>query len=174
MPDREYDVFENLPDGQKRWRCCVHGIAAAREAVEKFGNLTTNEVIAICISNKRDRGACEPEGRKQLIPKLPAGRTPKRHRTLLLENFLHLADFLLDFAAYLFVLALDFQIGVVYQSSCILFDLTLHFVNLARYLILCTWFHLSPSFARFGLRSFFADIESIQTLQGIPRILHAA
>jgi hypothetical protein len=61
MPDREYDVFENLPDGQKRWRCCVHGITAAREAVERFGHLTTNEVIAICISTKEIAARANPK-----------------------------------------------------------------------------------------------------------------
>src|SRR5487761_340303 len=66
--------------------------------------------------------------------------------TLFSEDLLHLADFLLDFSAYLFILAVGFQVGIARQSSCLLLNLTLHFVNLARYLILSTWLHLVASF----------------------------
>ena len=50
------------------------------------------------------------------------------------EDFLHLADVLLDFPAYLFVLAFGFQVGIIRHLSCLLLNLTLHFVNLACYL----------------------------------------
>jgi hypothetical protein len=50
-----------------------------------------------------------------------------------------LADFLLDFPAHLFVLALGFPVGIVRQLSCLFLNLTPHFVNLARYLLLSTW-----------------------------------
>src|ERR1700680_1545144 len=65
--------------------------------------------------------------------------------TLLTENLLHLADFLLDFPAYLLALAFGFQVGIVRQLSCLLLNLTLHFVNLTCNLILSTWLHLVAS-----------------------------
>jgi len=38
------------------------------------------------------------------------------------ENFLHLADFLLDFSAYLFALAFGCQVGIVRRLSNLLFN----------------------------------------------------
>ena len=73
---------------------------------------------------------------------------PSEQSTLCPEDFLHLADFLLDFPAYLFVLAFGFQVGIIRHLSCLLLNLTLHFVNLARYLILSAWLHLVASFER--------------------------
>ena len=52
-----------------------------------------------------------------------------------------MADFLLDFPTYLFALAFGFQVGIVRQLSCLLLNLTLHFVNLARNLILGARLH---------------------------------
>jgi len=52
MPDREYDVFENLPDGHNLWRCCIHGIIAASRKVEELSRLTNNEIFAVCIPTK--------------------------------------------------------------------------------------------------------------------------
>src|ERR1700688_1396230 len=73
---------------------------------------------------------------------------PSEPSTLFSKDFLHLADFLLDFSAHLFVLAFGFQIGIVRQFSCLLLNLTLHFLNLARYLILSAWLHFVASFER--------------------------
>ena len=47
-----------------------------------------------------------------------------------------MADFLLDFPAYLFDLAFGFQVAIVRRSANLLFNFTFHLVNLARYLIL--------------------------------------
>jgi hypothetical protein len=49
MPDFEYDVFENLPNGATLWRDCVHGVAAASQRVEELGRKTKNEIVAIRI-----------------------------------------------------------------------------------------------------------------------------
>jgi hypothetical protein len=61
---------------------------------------------------------------------------------LLLKYFFNLADFLLDFAGELFVLALGFQVGVVRDLSGCLFDVAFQFMNLAFDLIFRARFHL--------------------------------
>jgi hypothetical protein len=61
MPERDYDVFENLPDGQKRWQCCVHGIDAANRKVEELSRLTKNEVFAVCVSTKEIVARANPK-----------------------------------------------------------------------------------------------------------------
>jgi hypothetical protein len=66
--------------------------------------------------------------------------------TLCSQGFLDLADFLLDFPAYLFVLAFGFQVRIIRHMSRLLLDLSLHFVNLPRYLVLGTWLQFVTSF----------------------------
>jgi hypothetical protein len=61
MPDRDYDVFEKLPNGDHLWRCCVHGIMPACEKVEELSLLTTNEVFAVCVSTKEIVARANPK-----------------------------------------------------------------------------------------------------------------
>ena len=75
-------------------------------------------------------------------------QAPSEQATLCPEDFLHLADFLLDFSAYFFVLPFGFQFGIICHLSCLLLNLALHFVNFARYLILSTWLHFVDSFEK--------------------------
>src|SRR5580704_11219609 len=60
----------------------------------------------------------------------------------LFDGFFHLADFLLDFPAYLFANTFAFQVGIVRQFAHLFLNGALHFVNPACDLILSTWLHL--------------------------------
>jgi hypothetical protein len=51
------------------------------------------------------------------------------------DNFLHLANLLFHFAAYLFVLAFGFQVWIIPTFSYLFFDLTFRFMNFAPDLI---------------------------------------
>ena len=57
------------------------------------------------------------------------------------ENFLNLADFLLDLPTDLFDLAFNFQIWIVRRSSNLLFSFTFHFVKCAFCLVLSALLH---------------------------------
>ena len=50
-------------------------------------------------------------------------------RNLFPEDFLHLADFLLDLPGYLFGCAFAFQVGIVRQLAHLFLNLALHFVG---------------------------------------------
>ena len=45
--DREYDVFEKLPDGSHIWRAFVKGLIEARARVEELSQSSPNEFYAI-------------------------------------------------------------------------------------------------------------------------------
>src|ERR1017187_26794 len=78
--------------------------------------------------------------------------TARRRFNLLLEHLFNLADFLLDLAGELFVLAFGLQLGVVRDLSRFLFGFAFHFMDVSFDLILCARFHIySPLFfpARF-------------------------
>jgi hypothetical protein len=70
---------------------------------------------------------------------------PLDGKSLFPEDFLHLADFLLDLPAYLFTGAFVFQAGIIRQLTYLFLNGTLHFVNLACNFILSTWLHLVAS-----------------------------
>ena len=74
-------------------------------------------------------------------------RRPSRcmGKNLFPEDFLHLADFLLDLPVYLFASAFAFQVGIVRQLAHLFLNRALHFVNLACDFILSTWLHLVAS-----------------------------
>src|SRR5450432_4019531 len=97
-----------------------------------------------CSSHRRVQKQLEMRPTSECDFALVASRS-KDLSALCPEDSFHLADLLLDFPAYLFVLAFGFQVGIICQLSCLLLNLTLHFVNLARYLILGTWLHLVSS-----------------------------
>jgi len=45
--EREYEVFERLPNGEVTWRGTGHGLEDARRKIEQFAKNTTNKVFAI-------------------------------------------------------------------------------------------------------------------------------
>jgi hypothetical protein len=45
--DREYDLFEILPDGSVLWRAVVPGLENALARLKMLGSLSTNEHFAI-------------------------------------------------------------------------------------------------------------------------------
>ena len=51
-------------------------------------------------------------------------RTPAGPSLLFFEDFLDLADFLLDFPAHIFILAVGFQVGIIRQLFCLLLNPT--------------------------------------------------
>jgi hypothetical protein len=50
--DREYDVFEELPDGSTIWRSCVSGMEKAELRLRDLSRETTNKFFAV---NLQDR-----------------------------------------------------------------------------------------------------------------------
>jgi hypothetical protein len=48
--DREYDLFERMPDGSLRWRCFEKGLEEARQALLILNLETGNDCFAIDIS----------------------------------------------------------------------------------------------------------------------------
>src|SRR5258708_28569681 len=71
----------------------------------------------------------------------PLARPARRPVHLLLKHLFDLADFLLDLAGEVFVLAFGRQVGVARQLSRFLFDFAFHLMKLASNLILCARFH---------------------------------
>jgi len=45
--DREYDIFEQLPDGAVLWRGLVHGQESARARLDELASRSKNEFFAI-------------------------------------------------------------------------------------------------------------------------------
>src|SRR5271166_1996545 len=68
---------------------------------------------------------------------------------LLLEHFFDLPDLLLNFAGQFFDPAFGFQVRIVSDLACFLFDFTCRFVKLAFDLIFRTWFHVFSLFHLF-------------------------
>src|ERR1700730_8095392 len=60
------------------------------------------------------------------------------------EDFLHLADLLLNFAGHLFTFTFGFQVGIACHFPHLLLHRPLHFVNLTCHLILATLLHGVP------------------------------
>ncbi len=81
-------------------------------------------------------------------------RRPSRclGNSLFPEDFLHLADFLLDLPLYLFASAFAFQVGIVRQLAHLFLNRALHFVNLGCDFILSTWLILLPLLTKFESR----------------------
>lgn len=50
--DRDYDIFERLPDGSVMWRDFVNGLESARAKLDLLGGRSANEFIAIHMPTK--------------------------------------------------------------------------------------------------------------------------
>jgi hypothetical protein len=78
-------------------------------------------------------------------PRGVAAGCTKKYQSRFLDDFLHLADCLLDRSRYVFPDTFAFQVGIVRKPAYLFFDRALHFVNLAFDLILGAWFHFGVS-----------------------------
>jgi hypothetical protein len=67
---------------------------------------------------------------------------------LFFDDPFDLADMLLDLSGYLFTKTTAFQVAIVRQSAHLFPTLALHFVKLARYLVLSTWLRLVAFFEK--------------------------
>jgi hypothetical protein len=54
--DRQYDIFEKLPDGSLVWRTFVPGLDKALATLEKFSKASPNEFFAIHTPTKETVG----------------------------------------------------------------------------------------------------------------------
>lgn len=52
MPDRDYDLFERLPDGGVLWRDRINGQTAAVAKLDELAANSPNEVFAIHLRSK--------------------------------------------------------------------------------------------------------------------------
>jgi hypothetical protein len=50
--NREYDIFEKLPDGSVRWRAFVSGLDDAKAKLSELGRVSANEHFAIHTPSK--------------------------------------------------------------------------------------------------------------------------
>lgn len=51
--NRQYDIFEILPDQSVMWHACVVGLARALEKLEALGRETLNECFATDLSTQQ-------------------------------------------------------------------------------------------------------------------------
>jgi len=51
--EREYEIFERLPNGEVTWRGTGHGLEDARRKIEQFAKKTSNELFAIHLSSRQ-------------------------------------------------------------------------------------------------------------------------
>ncbi len=56
--ERDYDLFERVPDNSPVWRGFAHGLENARRKLQELAKRTTNECFAIHTTARRGRGAC--------------------------------------------------------------------------------------------------------------------
>ena len=61
--NREYDLFEKLPDGSELWRRHVHGLLEARGELVELSRTTKNDCFAMHLKTK------------EIVARAHAGRT---------------------------------------------------------------------------------------------------
>ena len=54
--EREYQIFEEFPDGSPMWRACAVGAENARAKLEEIAKTTRNECFAIQLETKEIAG----------------------------------------------------------------------------------------------------------------------
>ena len=52
---REYDVFEELPDGSPVWRACVFGMGNVERKLRELAKETTNKFFALNLQDRTQR-----------------------------------------------------------------------------------------------------------------------
>jgi hypothetical protein len=64
--NRDYDLFEHLPDGSSQWRCHVQGLLEAHQKLLEVSKTTKNECFAMHLKTK------------EIVARASAGKS-KRH-----------------------------------------------------------------------------------------------
>jgi hypothetical protein len=67
---RDYDIFEELPDGTPIWRTCVVGMKNAESKLWEMARETNNKVYALNLQDRTQlwpfRSSRQPEARSQM------------------------------------------------------------------------------------------------------------
>jgi len=50
--DRDYDIFEELPDGSTIWRACVFGMGNVELKLRELARGTTNKIFALYLRDQ--------------------------------------------------------------------------------------------------------------------------
>ena len=53
--NREYDVFEEFPDGTNKWRACVFGMGNVERKLRELASETTNKFFALNLQDRTQR-----------------------------------------------------------------------------------------------------------------------
>jgi len=53
--NREYDVFEEFPDGSTVWRACVFGMGNVERKLHELASETTNKFFALNFQDRTQR-----------------------------------------------------------------------------------------------------------------------
>ena len=53
--NREYDVFEEFPDGTTKWRACVFGMGNVERKLRELAGETTNKFFALNLQDRTQR-----------------------------------------------------------------------------------------------------------------------
>jgi hypothetical protein len=49
--DRDYDLFEEFPDGSIIWRACIFGLEQAELHLRELARESTNKFYAVCLQD---------------------------------------------------------------------------------------------------------------------------
>ncbi len=66
--NRDYDIFEELPDGSTIWRACVFGMGNVEQKLRELARETTNKFFALYL-------------RDQSSPVIRPSKAPERQRS---------------------------------------------------------------------------------------------
>ena len=53
--NREYDVFEEFPDGTTKWQACVFGMGNVERKLRELASETTNKFFALNLQDRTQR-----------------------------------------------------------------------------------------------------------------------
>jgi hypothetical protein len=68
--NRDYDIFEELPDGSTIWRACVFGMGNVELKLRELARETTNKFFALSLRDQNSpvirprRGPANPRSRR--------------------------------------------------------------------------------------------------------------
>jgi hypothetical protein len=60
--NREYDIFEELPNGSTAWRACVFGMASVESKLREMSGETSNRLFAVHLLDRAEPVVCLFEG----------------------------------------------------------------------------------------------------------------